>query len=199
VVAARRADGWLRRTLSANPEAEALRQLGLCFSKHVSGSAGGWQPLAGDPIALPSLADFVTMDRGHLRTLLERISLVAMSSSRARASYRERWGQCFGGVALSYARMNDASVVAVLVRAAAHLHLRSTWLYEAEEYLLDQQQPEGYFGLLALESALLDKGPAAEAILRLTVEVLWALAETTTLERSEADPLLGTAACDLRR
>lgn len=186
VTATSRADDWLRRTPAATAEMEALRRLGLVFCEHAAGGADGWQPQTDDPIVLPRPASFMTMDRGRLLALSERLSLGAPEMWHVRASYRERWGRYFGGVALSYARMGDASMVAVLVRAAAHLHLWNAWLCEAEEYLLDQQQPEGYFGLLAQESASLDEGAAREAILRLTVEVVWALAETATLERLNA-------------
>jgi hypothetical protein len=79
-------------------------------------------------------------------------------------------------VALSYAGSGDLSVVAALVRAAACLGLDGPWLKEALVYLLDQQQSAGCFGLLALGPSLIStKDEIAEASMRLTVEVLWAL------------------------
>jgi hypothetical protein len=87
------------------------------------------------------------------------------------------WSKIFGGVALSYAGSGDLSVVAALVRAAACSGLDGPWLAEAMVYLLDQQQPAGCFGLLALGTSLTcTEGEITEASMRLTVEVLWALA-----------------------
>jgi hypothetical protein len=87
------------------------------------------------------------------------------------------WSKILGGVALSYAGSGDLSVAAALVRAAACSGLDGSWLEEAVVYLLDQQQPAGCFGLLALGASLTStEDELAEASLRLTVEVLWALA-----------------------
>lgn len=59
---------------------------------------------------------------------------------------------------------------------------RVPWLAEAERYLLDQQTPEGCFGLFARELALVGRGDTPwVAHLNLSVEILWALAEVTAL------------------
>jgi hypothetical protein len=48
----------------------------------------------------------------------------------------------------------------------------------AAEYLLDQQQPDGSFGLISEELISVEtEEKRQEAVLRITVEVLWALAE----------------------
>jgi hypothetical protein len=88
-------------------------------------------------------------------------------------------GSIFQALCISYARDWDIEVVSNLLRACAHLrihtHLACTW---AVEWLLDQQQNEGSFGLFAPEARLAQKDPNDWTLRFLpTVEVLWTLAE----------------------
>jgi hypothetical protein len=100
---------------------------------------------------------------------------------------RQNWNEVFGSVALSYARAGDPSTTAVLLRTSAQLGLKHPWLVEAERFLLDQQAPEGCFGLFARELALVGgEGVPWMAHLNLSVEVLWALAEVMGLNADAA-------------
>jgi hypothetical protein len=94
-----------------------------------------------------------------------------------------------GGIALSYARDGDLVVVAALLRVSAHVELQGPWLTEALGHLLDQQHSDGSFGLLAPELALSgDPGGQPRVAHRLTVEVLWALAEVAAARRRTRPP-----------
>lgn len=105
------------------------------------------------------------------------------------ASQRRGWAELLGALAVSYARSGDVAVVAVLVRAAAHLELADPWLDEAQAYLLDQQAPAGHFGLLAREFAHLppNTGSPEEVYVRLTIEVLWAISALVVRPLRNAD------------
>lgn len=173
-----RARRWLEQAATPTPGVAALRELGLTLCRRIRGGRGG--PFVSDATALrlPALADFVKMGRGERLALAQRLSLSDASTWRAGKEQRHLWAKVFGGAALSYAREGDLLVVASLVRAAARLELRGPWLTEAMAYVLDQQHPDGYFGLLAPELALLGgEDDGQEARLRLTVEALWAMSE----------------------
>ena len=81
------------------------------------------------------------------------------------------------GLAVSYARVNDVAVVASLVAVGHRAGVSAGAMREAESYLLDQQHDDGYFGLLAAERALVGVCEIRPALLRLTVDVVWAFAE----------------------
>lgn len=91
-------------------------------------------------------------------------------------------GTDYWGISLSYARHGDVPVVAALVRIAAILQLDSSLLADSHSYLLDQQEPDGTFGVFAREWGLCSKSEEEEHIkLRLTVEVLWSLVEMSQM------------------
>ena len=180
-----RAQRWLVGVSTPINKMIALQQLGLLLCQHISEGSCLQIDAGSEPVQLPSPAVFVTMSRDKILALTRSISLSNPSSWNARGMYRHHWTQLFGGVALSYAQEGDLPIVAALVRAASYLGLTGSWLIDAETYMLDQQQPDGHFGLLGAELALLKNDvSASEAMLSLTVEVLWALAETGALAKS---------------
>jgi hypothetical protein len=174
--ASRRAQRWLDSAATSSPEAVALQKLGILLCERITDGAA--PPLAGSVpgIRYPKPEKFVVLPRADLLQLAQ----VASIGKRGAAHGRNQvvvWSKILGGVALSYAGSGDLSVTAALVRAAACSGLDGSWLEEAVVYVLDQQQPAGCFGLLALGTSLTStEGEIAEASLRLTVEVLWALA-----------------------
>jgi hypothetical protein len=174
-----RAREWLVRASVPTEEAASLRQLGILLCERIENGAGGPVDGGADPVQLPALGTLVHMSRNDVLALCGRISVCPQDTSFREKAHQRHWSQAFGGLALSYARVGDLSVVAALVRAAARLRLVHPWLVEAETYLLDQQQPDGSFGLFASELALFQDARAGPIALRLTVEVLWALAEAT--------------------
>jgi hypothetical protein len=175
--AASRAQQWLHHAATPNSTAAALRDLGLLLCNRIHTGVGGPLETSANEVELPSVARFVEMTREDLLRLT--LPLALLPASHVRIRDRARWARCFGAVAVSYARTGDLPVVAVLVRSAAHLLLCTAWLVEAEEYLLDQQRSDGAFGLAVWDPAVVGGDEQAAARLRLTVEVLWALTETS--------------------
>jgi hypothetical protein len=118
------------------------------------------------------------MGRDELLTLTGQITLRSQPVREQSVGPSGGWAKMFGGVALSYARIGDLVLVAALVRAAGQLGLSDPWLQEATWYLLEQQRPDGGFGLFAAELAVGDQSvEESDLTLKATVEVLWALAE----------------------
>jgi hypothetical protein len=181
--AASRARRWLIAAAPKSKQARALRMLGLslcdsiCLSKDAPQFAVAYQTFS-----LPSLPDWVALPRSDLLSLAQAATL---GDGRARLpADAEICAQFFGGLALSYARVGDVSVVACLLRMAAHLSLHSAELTTARRFLLDQQHPDGYFGLLAPEFSISAKRARhQDVVLRLTVEVLWAACELSACEQ----------------
>jgi hypothetical protein len=176
---ARRARRWLKATAPSKATAP-LRRLGLWLCDRIERPevaettdtpSRGWR-------RLPSPSAILALGR---RELLDLAQAIALSSPPTRPDVvgdRRSWARILGGTALSFARVGDVSAVASLVRAAARLRLRGPWLDEAQAYLLDQQQPDGSFGLLAPELALVRRSRDRTALaFRVTAEVLWAFAE----------------------
>jgi len=132
------------------------------------------------------------MGRERTIGLCRSISLASSDVRRVGARRREAWSEIFGSVALSYAREGDPSTTAALLRASAQLGLTHPWLDQAECFLLDQQTPEGRFGLFAREvSQCGGGGEAWSAYLSLSVEILWALAEVAALRAAPEQKLEG--------
>lgn len=164
---------WLRRVQPSGQDRD-LQRLGLwlCDSVLRGRAALPIDRRAKAPRIAPR--SLVALPRHRLLAVCRLLSL-APGFDTAEGVDAARW---FGGLALSYARVNDVAVVAALVRTAARLNGRHPWLDEAERYLLAQQQPEGSFGFLAPEMKALALGRRrGNVTLRLSVEVLWALAE----------------------
>jgi hypothetical protein len=173
---------WLEGLSPSTREAKALRSLGLhCCKRLLSGV--GWSGTGRSTLLrLPTTAAFVTLGRERTLALCRSISLASIRARRLEVEKRRNWNEVFGSVALSYARAGDPSTTAVLLRTSAQLGLKHPWLVEAELFLLDQQAPEGCFGLFTRELALVGgEGAPWMAHLNLSVEVLWALAEVTRL------------------
>lgn len=178
-----RARDWLEQASTPTSEAISLRQLGLMLCDHVTNGASCLKIKGSGTVTMPVPENFIQMRRRELLDLLRRITLAGSPPACLdEEENRQYWAPIFGAVALSYAMVGDLSVVASLVRVAAHLSLREPWLDDAEMYLIDQQQIDGGFGPLNSEFTLLrNEDSTAEARLRFTVEVLLALGETTSL------------------
>lgn len=185
--AIKRAESWLNGLRPSTREARALRRLGLLCCKHLASGVGLGGRGRSTVLRLPAVGVFVTLGRDRTLALCRSISLASLRARQMGAKKRKTWSEMFGSVALSYARVGDPSTTAVLLRASAQLGLTHPWLVEAERYLLDQQTPEGSFGLFARELTLVGSHePLWMAHLNLSVEVLWALAEVTALNQSHA-------------
>jgi hypothetical protein len=175
---------WLEHVPSQSPEAKALRKLGLLCCRRLKSGVGLREIGGSNALRLPRPALLVKMDRGEIMTLCRSISLASLHTRRREVKDRQALGEIFGGLALSYARVGDPSTAACLLRASAQLELNHEWLDEVERFLLDQQSPEGCFGLFTRELALVnDEGTRWMANLNFSVEVLWALAELMALRR----------------
>jgi hypothetical protein len=130
-------------------------------------------------VRFPSVRRVIEMNRSDLRKLANRLALATVREAPRRDNARRRVAAgVIGGLAVSFARVGDLEMVAALSRAGARWHYNHPFLDEAEDYMLDQQHPDGYFGLYSGE---LERGtPPAEiaaVIGRLSVGVMWALAE----------------------
>jgi hypothetical protein len=188
--AIRRAARWLEGLSPSTRESRALRRLGLLCCKRLLSGHGLRGKGGSARLLLPTTKSFVTGGRTKTLEVCRSISLASSRARRMDSNRRTAWAETFGSVALSYARAGDPSTTAALLRASAQLGLEHQWLLEAERFLLDQQTPEGSFGLFARELQMVrSEGPLWMPHLSLTVEVLWALAEVTALQ---ADNELGS-------
>jgi hypothetical protein len=166
---------WLLGIEPLTPEASALREFGLrnceCIRIGSTPPIGHAEPLE----ILPEPWTMVAMERSELLDLGRKI---ASSDSRVfREEGGEIWTRIVGGIALSYGRVNDLELVAILVQAAAKMRLKSAAINEAHHYILEQQQPAGCFGLIADEASIIgDNSWNSYTSLRLTVAAVSALA-----------------------
>ena len=172
---------WLTKAHTPTNEMLALKELGILLCDRISKGLPGPQ-LATGAVSPPLLSPFslVSMPRAEVIEAARDISMSPPSQETLAGDENHQcWSHILGALAISYARSADVSVVAALVRAAGHLGLRDRWLDEAQMYLLDQQAPTGFFGLLSPElSHLRAQDVLVDDIrLRLTVEVLWAICE----------------------
>ena len=166
-----------------------LREFGLWLCRRIQKPSAELTGTASSAVTLPAPSRLVEMDRGELLALAQSVTLSDRAACRDGMRDREHWARMLGGIALSYARDGDLVVVAALLRVSAHVELQGPWLTEALGHLLDQQHSDGSFGLLAPELALSgDPGGQPRVTCRLTVEVLWALAEVAAARRRTRPP-----------
>jgi len=171
--AARAARAWLQACAAETPEARAYADAGVALCGCIE--AGEQLHPPGDDVIvleLPAPAELIAMDRAALLEL-SRVygGPVAAEDDRHLAVAQ---------LAVSFARLADLQAVAALLRLGAGTAAGSTVAAQAWSYLYDQQQPDGSFGLMAPELALLDQPEATlTPRLAMTVEVLWALAAST--------------------
>lgn len=117
---------------------------------------------------LPQAADLIAMDRDALVVLCRAYPGGGLHDTLTAAA--------LAYLALSYARSDDLQAVAGLLRLCAKGEADAWLTADAWRYVLDQQQPDGSFGLLSAELTILAHTDALTPRLAMTVEVLWALA-----------------------
>lgn len=164
--------GWLDSLDLPDERDDALRTIGL----QLAAAQRRREPPRLPGVAtttLPSAAELVTMERDELVGSCNRIARSQALESSAPCD-AQRWEAVLPALCISYARDADPVAVASLVRVAARLRVEPALLDEAVSFLLEQQTDDGSFGLLA-DSAQSD-GSRLRQSLRITVEVLWALA-----------------------
>jgi len=131
----------------------------------------------------------VRFSDGYLLLTLTRARLLRLML-RAVSARRVRWpdwprkevAELLGGLALSYARDRDLTMVAAIVRVAGRLETRDPLLDEACSFLLDQQSVDGSFGLFVAESMQADQAVTLlSGRLRFAVDAVSAL--SSYLER----------------
>ncbi|WP_347553106.1 hypothetical protein ABFG93_21245 (plasmid) [Pseudalkalibacillus hwajinpoensis] len=180
--AAERAQQWLQNVNAEDSQYVAMSEIGLWFCERIYLDKSVLMEDKSRKVNLTSPISLIEMDRKEILALTKDISLSSQNILPDNIEGKQEWAQIFGGIALSFAHYGDISVVAALVRAAASLNLNGTLLLEAQDYLLDQQQPDGTFGLLDREVKQLQSETKSNEDVRLglTVEVLWALAQVAT-------------------
>lgn len=188
--AARAARRWLSRKIPRRLRGSALQRLGILLCERLLTSCG--PPFAKRKLPLiPQPASIVEMQRGDLLALCRKIGIASPRSVCFDPGIRSSLRAYLGGLALSYAAKGDALLAAAISRAATHLGLKHGWLNHAEKYLLDQQGPDGGFGLVAPEVGILaDESDPHELRLILTVEILWTLVARASLYRTKKQLLV---------
>lgn len=174
------AEHWIK-SIKKNEELVALQELGLLLCKNIQEKQGLLTIKKCEKIndILTSPVNLMNFNREEILNFTKKISVCDIKYWTIEKEEKKIWTQFLSGIALSYAREGDLSVVAAIVKACAHLNLKGEWISDATNFLLEQQQPEGYFGLFAREFAISHEEQKLNIILPLTVEVLWALAELT--------------------
>ncbi len=180
VQAAELAMDWATRVVPTGAQADALRQVALQLCAGIREGTRLFGRTLSDDATLPALPLLVTMSRGEMMALANRISLADSLPPAPQEVGDAEQARFLGALALSYAQAHDLPCVSALLRIGTRLSLQDPWLTEARDYLVDQQQPDGRFGLLCAVLRTLDDGAADEAMLRLQVEVLWALNEVAS-------------------
>ncbi|WP_242273011.1 hypothetical protein [Bacillus cereus group sp. BfR-BA-01538] len=176
---------WLKNMKVSSNKELAQQSIGILFCDQIISPKIEVKKIQAQTLNLPkSPFSLVTMNKIELLELFQSISISNLEQWKVNHQEREQLGKVLGFLAISYANTEDLSVVAALIRAAAHLNLDNHWLHHALIYLIDQQQPDGCFGFITSELAFQGReGPESSLVLRLTIEVLWALAEVSNREQ----------------
>ncbi|MGA5696086.1 hypothetical protein ACPCHU_15895 [Bacillus bombysepticus] len=173
------AEKWLKEVLVSNSEDKALREFGLALADQILNSKYDLRIVLDDIRDVPTPISFVFMEREELLNLVRKMSICNLE----KLNNRKDLAKVINALSFSYGNVGDVEVVAVLTRAVVRLNSDVDYISNITHYLLDQQHPEGCFGLL-LED-IFEKEYLTNAVLRLTVEVLWALFEITYSYKNE--------------
>lgn len=175
------AASWLETYVPQDESSEAMRKLGLLLAKRVEERKPG--PLVQyeeNNFFRPVLFDLVFGKRQELMSLLQGIILDDASGREVDPAREAELRELLAGLAVSYAREGDVSMVAALVRASGQMGFSGPWLDDVVDFLDAQCCPAGAFGLFAIEADQLKLSSEGildgSALLRTTVEVLWAFA-----------------------
>ncbi|MDA2330937.1 hypothetical protein [Bacillus cereus] len=174
------AEHWIK-SIKITEELVALRELGLLLCNNIHEKRSLLTIKKSEKIndILTSPVNLMNFNREEILNFTKKISISDTEYWNIKKEEKKIWTQFLGGIALSYAREGDLSVVAAIIKASAHLNLKGEWISDATNFLLEQQQPDGYFGLFARELAISHEEQKLNILLPLTVEILWALAELT--------------------
>jgi hypothetical protein len=167
-----RAAEWLDSLELHDPRDDALRRVGLELTAAFVRRKSPRLPIVATT-TLPTLAQLVTMERDGLVGFCNRIAR-SVAVEWPGSEEPRRWQAVLPGLCISYARDADPVAVASLIRVAVRLHMDTAPFDEAIAFLLEQQADDGSFGLLS-DSEQIGDGRLRQS-LRITVEVIWALA-----------------------
>ncbi|PFW75846.1 hypothetical protein COL23_13525 [Priestia aryabhattai] len=167
----KKADEWLKNVSVIKGEEVALKKLGLILTDEIINSTYDFKITLDHYQHIQEPISLVFMERKELLNLVREVALSNIEALKN----KKKLAKVMNALAVSYANVGDLEVVAVLLRTVARLDLNIDYTSDIIDYLLDQQQPDGYFGLLP--EGLIEKKEAFSAALRLTVEVIWAFYE----------------------
>ena len=175
--AALNAKQWLSLRLPKRLRAIPLQRFGILLCERLS--KGRRPPVGSTEIQIISPpSSIIQMQRTDLLTFCRQLGIASSETIRIKRGTRSLLELYLSGLALSYVADGDVLLGSVILRAAARIGFQNVWLDQTEIHLLDQQESDGGFGLVAAESELLgDDSDLDQTRLILTVEILWALAE----------------------
>lgn len=185
------AASWLETYLPQDESSGAMRKLGLLLAKRIEERKPG--PLVQDEENnfRPALFDLLFGKRQELMILLQGGTLYDTSGRDVDSAKKAELRELLAGLAVSYAREGDVSMAATLVRASGQMGFAGPWLDDVVDFLDAQCCPAGAFGLLAIEADQLKLSSEGildgSALLRTTVEVLWAFAAVFGSPQSGGD------------
>jgi len=174
------AASWLDTYVPQDESSRAMRNLGLLLAKRIEERKPAPLVQCEENSFRPVLFDLLFGKRQELMSLLQGITLYSALGREVDPAQEAELQELLTGLAISYAREGDVSMVATLVRASGQMGFSGPWLDDVVDFLEAQCCPAGAFGLLAIEADQLKLSSEGtldgSALLRTTVEVLWAFA-----------------------
>ncbi|MGH1051726.1 hypothetical protein [Bacillus cytotoxicus] len=166
-----RAQDWLHETTPVSEKEKSLHALSMILCTQIKDVEHNPNYIIHPKVELPPPFKMVLMSLSEFRTFIHTINFCNPETLYVAPSIIGDWSRILEGLALSYARDRDVLTVAGILRCAIRLKIEDRWLDIAQNFLLDQQQPDGSFGFFKPE--LVD----TEIRLRYMTETLWALTE----------------------
>ncbi|WP_161515201.1 hypothetical protein [Priestia megaterium] len=165
------AQGWLHETKPISEKEISLHALSMILSTQIKDGKQNLNYIIHQKVELPPPFKLVLMSLSEFRTFIHTINFCNPEALYLEPLIIGEWSRILEGLALSYARDRDVLTVSGILRCAIRLKIEDGWLNIVQNFLLDQQQPDGSFGFFKPE--LVD----TEIRLRYMTETLWALAE----------------------
>ncbi|AMR06557.1 hypothetical protein [Bacillus thuringiensis] len=166
-----RAKGWLDQVTPVSEKEISLYALSMILSNQIKDVEHNINYIIHQKVELPPPYKMILMSLPEFRTFIHTINFCNPETLYVEPSIIRDWSRILEGLTLSYARDRDVLTVAGILRCAIRLKIEDQWLDIGQNFLLDQQQPDGSFGFFKQE--LVD----TEIRLRYMSETLWALVE----------------------
>ncbi len=180
LLAMEKAQEFIIKYQPKSDQEKALIQLGLQASRQIINGEKYTDSYSNLILELPDSFDLITIPRDELLKFAKQAKYSKFSWVSDVTKYN--FAKTLAGLALSYANEDDLEMVATLYSIVARCEFTHQWLFYLQQYLLNQQEPDGSFGIFVTPHSRDEIKKSTKLVsLSFTILVLTAFSEAPEL------------------